>query len=257
VYSDIVGAVVIIMSAILAVETRRRWLKVILWGVFFLAVITQVVIQRREREREVSAADAQTQKRDQVIDNMNGQLGVMLSDLNAMSQAFSRFGSQLQTQVKPPAVSIKPAPASSVNSLSDMTDQQLVDYERNFADKLIAFERQHRLNMIQTQFNMWSNGKPFDPNSPEQQQAWRAQTTAISQDYVNYEMDYKKMFWADALALRDEFSRRYMERGKLLPAPQGLTQLIALDPGSIAGPSPLGDVAAYFNYLAQNLPHPR
>lgn len=81
-YSDFVGAAIIILTALLAEETKRMWLKRILWSAFVLAVIAQVALQRSERKAQVSEARSAAQDakkdKDSVMDLLKSSQNLLV-----------------------------------------------------------------------------------------------------------------------------------------------------------------------------------
>jgi len=202
-------------------------------------------------------ADQRTQERDKVITNMNGQIGVLGLQVTDLTTSVATLSARVGQPFQPLQVTVKqlsPAsPRPTPLSLDQKTDTELVDYEHAFAEKLRALEKQQDDQIRQLQFSM----PPPSSDPQERNRLWQQQANMLTQVYSNYNAEYRNQFWADALALRDEFKRRYEKAGKVMPT--GVERFGPLRPplalqGAVAGPYPLSELAEYFDLLAKEMP---
>lgn len=236
------------LAAILLKSPRQKIGFISFFVLLFLIGITAAVILQRVTDKDQRMAEEKSEKRDGVISNMNGQISSLSFQVTTLTGIIgTRLTANTPTHAPPPPKSDVPL------SLDSMSYSQLVDYAHSFSEKLRAFERQKQNEITSQQFAM--QAPLANLNSPEQKQIWNQQANQIVQIYNEYESDYRRQFWPDALVLRDEFERRYKKAGRTMSAPPTLGGvLIALD-GSVAGVHPLSTLATYFDVLSRELPH--
>jgi hypothetical protein len=79
---DLVGAALIIMTAIVAVETNRIWLKRLMWAAFVLLVVAQTGFQIRARRIEQARAG---EDRVQYRIDRDGMMGLLQGGQKVMN----------------------------------------------------------------------------------------------------------------------------------------------------------------------------
>lgn len=229
------------------------------FAIFLALGITVAILLQISNDQNQKDADTRTQKRDDVITNMNGQIGILGLQVTTLTSGVAVLSAKVGQPAPPVQVTIKQPPAVVSNlpapqSLDGKSDAQLLDYEHAFAEKLHALENKRDEQMRQLEFSM----PRASTNPDERNKLWQQQSNMMIQISQSYDTEFRSQFWADALALRDEFKRRFEKGGKEMPI--GVTSFggpmrapIALD-GMLAGAYTLNELGAYFDLLAKEMP---
>jgi hypothetical protein len=138
------------------------------------------------------------------------------------------------------------APPEYVEAVRKFTRAELQSRVADFATALRTFETGY--NNARTR-ELFADGEPLPKTDEQRLKRWQAQSAKSIERLAQGQTEFRARFLPEALALREELLRR---QGVFSPFKQDRATRI-LDTGTLAGPNPLSDLAAYLEGLARSL----
>lgn len=247
-----VGLTIVSLEATYKPPTPKRifWYR-ILTAAFAIGLVAVTIIQ-------ASKSKYSDDKRDNKIGNLEGISQVMRDMLlhpnpsDTDKQILLAIG-QLPRAMPPKVVPVQqvtpPVVAQGEIPITALTNAELRAKAIEWATKMRDFQSAWRTQRDQQE----ARQIPMSQFAGDQNQEFRRRTNELLQAYKQRDDDFKKVYLGTALALRDELTNRYIRVGAVPPKTPNGYSISAFD-GILAGPDPVGEVAAYLEILARELP---
>ncbi len=247
---DIVGALLIIVTAILADKVSQRWKKWC-WALFVVLVLAQAGLQiKSKRAGEAKAREQESEIRSQHTDiqNLMGELrksetqrqvdnAILRTKLEDYSQ-LAQLGPALMKLAQTSAEFQRKQYETKVTS-----DKELYDLAMKSVDQIREFSKKY--SMLESE-----NMRPIlgfaQMSDAERQQKWNENTNKLIQLFYAKQSEFQTSILPDALYVRNEMLRRKLPEPPLEPAQKSEVNMVLH--GALAGVYP---ELVFANYLAQ------